>query len=369
MLKPVISLVICVSTLLVASGAMADTCDWESYASAPYQGFAFPDLNAKYWRIQFGVGGPLELEKVIHIRGKPVNARYFSYTTYDGPTNAILSHAADTDLMRKNGEYDIYIGLPQAIAAAKQILENTRGITGEMNFLPVEPQGRRLPRKRGFELWYRVYLENSGRKGLPQAEMLYADAATNELKPAKCTTNAKRPAVPVAALPTIPPMNKHHEIKFYRLEGTSLYPNPHNQYLATRLNPRDGRVATIEFRPPPPDSMRYWSICLGGLDTTTSGCLHDDEILAANGLESGVELPPETRVRVMIAPESMRDRAKEEKMAFLPWGRHYRQFAIYRNLLADGDFEGNMRLVPPYKKGGDSADRFIGDWAPVGAQY
>lgn len=358
-----------VLSLCCAGTGIAEVCDWESYASAPYKGMAFPDLNAKYWRIQFGVGGPLELEKVIHIRGKPVNSRYFSFTTYDAPSNAILSHVADTDLTRKDGDYDIYIGLPQAIAAAKQILENTRGITAGMNFLPVEPQGRRLPRKRGFELWYRVYLENTGRKGLPAAEMLYADAASNEFKPAACTANTKRPAVPISALPTIPPLNKHHEIKFYHIEGTSLYPNPHNQYLASRLNPRDGRVATIEFRPPPPGSMRYWSICLGGLSTTTSGCLHDQEILAANDLDGTVELPPEARVRVMIGPESLRRRAQQEKVAFLPWGDHYRQFIIYRNLLADPDFEGNMRLVPPWTKGGESADRFIADWAPTGGQF
>lgn len=368
MLKRTLLLPAVVMSLCSAGQGLAEVCNWESYASAPYQGTAFPDLNAKYWRIQFGVGGPLELEKVVHIRGKPVNSRYFSFTTYDGPSNAILSHASDTELMRKDGEYDIYIGLPQAIAAARQILENTRGITAEMNFLPIEPSGRRLPRNRGFELWYRVYLENTGRAGLPAAEMLYADIAANELKPAKCTTNAKRPAVPISALPTIPPMNKNHEIKFFRLEGTSLYPNPHNQYLASRINPRDGRVAMIEFRPPPPDSMRYWSICLGGMSTTTSGCLHDNEILAANGLESGIELPPETRVRFMIGPESMRKRAQQDKVAFLPWGDYYRHFVIYRNLLADPDFEGNMRLVPSMSKGTEFAEKFIGEWAPTGTQ-
>lgn len=364
--------------------ALAD-CGWQEFSSAPYQNPAFPETNATYLRIAFPASS-LRGETLVMVRGSVGDARYVAFTAYEPITNRVMGHVSDDQLALRDGNYDLFIGTHDAIQRAKQLLVGRVTDQDAFNFLELgQPESGVRPRTRRMdgapvEVWYRNYLGSNDEESAPDVQLVSIGTDGFVRDPA-CPAPLSVPAFPAGAVATIPPMNHRHEIKFFRSRGEMLYPNPDNFYVASRINPRAGHVATISFRPPPPGSMRYWSICLGGLNTTTSGCLYDRQILEANGLDPDAAQDPEVRVRVMFAPESWRHHAARSNMAFLPWGTHRREFIIYRNLLTVDSHPGNMGRVPPIRRSHlipcrifcrnwdrISAEKFIGDWAPVGWQ-
>lgn len=353
------------------------SCEWQEFSSAPYQNPAFPETNATYLRAGFA-NGTDPREAVVRIRGKIEESRYVSFTVYDVSSNEVVAHLSDEQLRLDGSTYQIFMGSADALDAARRVLMVNGESSDAVNFVELDLPGR--------ELWHRNYLGKVEGETMPEIDffrtVVPADGPGQILmEPADCPGRIPAPRFAIGAAARIPPMNHRHEIKFFRSRGQMLYPNPDNFYLASRINPRAGHVATISFRPPPPGSMRYWSICLGGLNTTTSGCLHDRQILEANGLDPDSAQDPEVRVRVMFAPESWRHHAARSNMAFLPWGTHRREFIIYRNLLTVDSHPGNMGRVPPIRRSHlipcrifcrnwdrISAEKFIGDWAPVGWQ-
>jgi hypothetical protein len=156
-----------------------------------------------------------------------------------------------------------------------------------------------------------------------------------------------------------------------------LYANRDTHYVAARLPLRRSNddVAIIKFRAPRvPSSMgdlghperahvRYWSFCIGsGMNTTTSSCLSDANALVD---ESGF-------VTIVIAKPSLRDISSgvnfmDRPNVFLP-------ILIYRNLLTSDGFIGDFRKIPYWNARSPltsisedlAADKFIGDYAPVG---
>jgi hypothetical protein len=77
-------------------------------------------------------------------------------------------------------------------------------------------------------------------------------------------------------------------------------------------------------------------------------------------------------VKIVIAPESFRDQVKDANFLQRPIG--VLPVMIYRNLISREDFAGSFALVPVWKTrslfrgnaGEYAADKFIGDYAPMG---
>ncbi len=368
-------------------------CHWQIFSSAPYDNPAFPDSNATYLRSGFPAVGTRLDRQILRIRGRVDGTRYASFTVYDSVSNAVRAHIADKDMNLDSGRYEIIIGTRAAIDAFKQseYLDDERPIQQDANsspvfrnFLYIELAGKNEVGT-DFEVWHRNYLGDIHAGTVPALEIVRLDGGGDELfdgssphqQTLSCPPALRRPNVRLSALATIPPLNHGHAMRFFRGSGELMYPNPDNVYLVSRVNDLAGDVATIWFRPPPFGLARYWSVCLGGMSTTTSNCLYDREILTANGLDPDAE--PGTYVRVMFGNEGWRGLAAQRKAAFLRWGSHKYQVIIYRNLLVAPGHPGNLSLVPPVSGGGifgctafcdgwdrDSADKFIGDWAPVG---
>gem|GEM_PF-6420668 len=367
-------------------------CAWQPYSSAPYLNPAFPETNATYLRIGFQRGAPGN-ETLARVRGKIDGSRYVSFTIYNPVTNDAVAHVSDQDMLLTNSSYDIVMGSTVALEIARHVLARDGESLDGINFVAVNDSSAFYGHGRHrhayfplFEIWHRNYLGAVEGETLPSVEFMSVRTSGNEtghpsLEEAQCPGPLSGVGFPTGAASRIPPMNHRHEMMFFRSRGDMLYPNPDNLYLASRINPRAGNVATISFRPPPPGSMRYWSICLGGLNTTTSGCLYDRQILDANGLDQDAVHNPGTRVRVMFGPEGWRDYAARSGMAFIPWGLHRREFIIYRNMLTVDSHPGSLAKVPPLQRGHlipcrvfcrnwdrISAEKFIGDWAPTGWQ-
>lgn len=108
--------------------------------------------------------------------------------------------------------------------------------------------------------------------------------------------------------------------------------------------------------------MRYWSLCIGGLSTQTSGCLADLDVKPTR----------DGFVYLVVGPEELRTEAARRKMNFLHKGNFLSSVLIYRNLLTREDFAGNFAKLPtwPAKNGENpeelNANKHIGDYGPLG---
>ncbi len=77
-------------------------------------------------------------------------------------------------------------------------------------------------------------------------------------------------------------------------------------------------------------------------------------------------------VYIVLGPRIPKVVKKAEGLNFLPWGLHDGTVLIYRNMVANPYFPYAAGVVPTYDYNqpavGQSADNFIGDFAPVGIQ-
>lgn len=319
------------------------TAGWEQFSHKPYEQIALPDTNVRYWRYRYKQG---DRPVFLRVTGERAKARYMNFNLYDAQTQDSGASLPDVSIKPMASEgadarrYHVWVGT----GAQQNALE-----------IPAESSGI-------FELWYRIYVPEGGddKGGVPLPTIqAFADQAG--ATPTACPEAAKVEPNILNALDAFPPENPLGTFWMYRVRATGLYANLDNVYLGSRARLVGGNVVIMRFKAPKtPDDVRYWSICIGGLDQKTSSCMRDSEMKVKNGF-----------VTVVIGPEDLRATAQSRGQNFMTWGSQLFQVVIYRNLLTNPDFAGNMNQVKRVEDGlfeasSYGAHNFIGDYAPRG---
>lgn len=371
--------------ILDCERAFATDCSsgWESYSSEPYQELAMPDTNVKYWRYRFEVDG----KKLLYLKvsGEFPTARYMNFTSYDQRTQN--GHATLSDFMINPDDGSInpyanpYANPDRETQGEKKyrfaLLQKGKPVPPWANGNTLQAPTPRDPEDtKAVEIWYRIYLPDLAQdatNAIPPVGLPTIEAVDEAGADMPCPTPVKITPRLWVAFRNIPPADHDGKIIFRAPSSESVYANPDTKYLAAALNLSHGQAAAIRFRAPrtpasgrkrhelfPRTDVRYWSMCIVGLDTRTSGCISD----------TNVKIDGDGFVNIVIGPESLRQDVELNGMNFLEKGRFSRPLIIYRNLLPRKDFPGNFNLIPTTSnnettlQGG--AETYIGEYAPLG---
>ena len=221
----------------------------------------------------------------------------------------------------------------------------------------------------------RVYLPDDGSDALgdstPEIEAINAET----LSPISCPEQHRENGADVSSAAGLPVTAG--DIHLYRVAGTGAYPSYETSYLVSALDPAGGDVALLHFTAPTfPDTssssggitneedVRYWSLCLSRINTTTtSTCVADLNVnLNAQG-EAWVAFAPPT-------PANMRA-ARRNRVTLVPWVESVEDPVIlYRNHVVNPDFPNGTDSVPAFDPELPDSEQWselcIGDYAPRG---
>jgi len=346
----------------VAKTTSVCTPQWQVFDARPYRQTLFPDTNVSYWRYRFVP--PEHGRLALRVRGRLPKARYMSMTTYDQADFNGLSSLHDQQLRRRDGRDTFEL----SVLPDSDVGEHER----ESHVLRYPSPSRTESKRRGAELWYRIYLPQDGSGGTGGGELPSIEAFDLETgEPLECPSQSLiNPGVGDFA-GSLPPPPGRRRFVMHRPTPGGIYASLHNQYIAARLPIAPNTVTILSFKPPSipsedqdgrPSDVRYWSLCIGGLSTLTSSCLADQAIRVAG----------DGTVRVVLGPPRVASAARARGYHFLSRGLHAAPVLLYRNLLAAPEFEGHFQLIPEWSRGAGAdpaeleAQRFIGDYAPVG---
>ena len=373
--------------LSVTGQSMAQISDcsgqWQVFSQIPDNEGAFPDTHVSYFRYTFQL--PAERKIMFKVSGRYPRGRYMGFNIYNSVQMDSKTGIADFEIEPDSGSENPYRTGDADTAGSYTLWMN-----------PHEPKIAQTPMvndltaatddptaKLNREIWYRIYAPSNGAGGSGEVDLPRVEAYDQSSgRPVACPTHVEIP-VPKGSLDwsklwTLPPGPREDKsLHFVHHQGMGLYANRDTHYVAARLPLRGSSddVAIIKFRAPRvPSSMgdlghperadvRYWSFCIGSaMVTTTSSCLSDgDAIVDENGFVTIVIGKP--AFRVLTSGVNFMNRPN----AFLP-------MLIYRNLLTTDGFTGDIRTIPfwmarnPLTSIADdfAADKFIGDYAPVG---
>ncbi len=108
--------------------------------------------------------------------------------------------------------------------------------------------------------------------------------------------------------------------------------------------------------------MRYWSLCLSSILTTTSACFSD----------GGIRNKASEFITLAVGTDDIREAAYSKGFEFLSKGINIFPIFLYRNLLSNPAFAGHLPKVPNLpteaftKTEEYAAKKYIGDYAPEG---
>ncbi len=356
-------------------------CSWTPLGNGLY-----PDLNARYWRVQV----PLGSGQHISVRGRYPHARYMAYALQGpggsgdarhdtqiepdaGSTNPFVV-GGDRNTGSRNYALRVVPGSPPTSGRAKNTLYSGQP----------QPGGT-------VTLIYRIYDvdedvdQATGGVGFPTVEAVGASGAAVTTCAAGSPTvtpgasfaaHTPLPVTGIGAIGTTPPSwqkfvdtpTVYAQILHSNLLGDEIYrrlsaatsggasgglgANVDNQYITTLLNPNYGKV--VEFRatmPTYPETsqgqspmgsgqVRYWSMCSEVLETTQAvQCVADHQVpLTAARTFTIVVSAPADRPRFATAGCGV---------AWLPMSTAPGTVLLMRNLLAEPGFAhsiGNATL-------------------------
>ncbi|MDI6741760.1 MAG: hypothetical protein QMD11_03385 [Smithella sp.] len=333
----------------------------------------------------------------LKITGKFPHSRYFSFNLTDFIMGNAISAIADIEIEADPGHtnpFDPALSR-DAIHRSFTLYLVKDGVTpprGAINVMLLPPDVETL----GF--FTRVFRPDRGYNSLggvdlPRIEALKADGSSAEIPEFGLDAQALLRMAPLFIL------NKElleaHRVArqfagdlvtFYQASCTNLFPNVHNKYLTSYL-PEDyiNKVAVITLTPPTTEDtytggpfvgnkdVRYWSVCMCGLgETRTSNCLADDQIRKNH----------DGTATVIIAPLYLKGAIEAKGFNFLRWGALYKPIMLYRQMLANDDFEGRIkdnvipidRVLAPEDQtqayfDAHAAQNFMGEYAPAGRVF
>jgi len=367
------------------------TSQWQAWSQKPGDEGAFPDSHVSYFRYTFEV--PKGRKIAFRVTAKYPVGRYMGFNIYNTAKMDSLAGIADFEINPDEGfenpyrsgeaapdaRYTLWMN-PHEPAIHQSIdgINNPRG--NLRNEQPDSEAERKIFQR---EIWYRIYDPTDGPGGNGRTELPKVEAVDQETGlPVECPTPALIP-VPKGefdwgrmwAAPPGP--DSKGNLHFVHHQGMGLYANRDTDYVAARLKliGASDEVVILKFRAPKSAhsigdlkdpsriDVRYWSFCIGAAVTTvTTECLVD----------RNARVDGDGFVKIVIAPPSLREIVQDANFMVRPLGMM--PVLIYRNLIPRADFPGSFSKVPlwrsrlPFVEGADeyAADKFIGEYAPVG---
>ena len=347
----------------------------------------YPDYPATYW--VYSITRKNNDTTGLKIEGNFTHARYQSFVIYNDKTGGIIDSIVDVDIKPDTGsrnpfrlkvdrnttprKYTLAV-IPDTIGALKN---NSQTFSNVIKFHP------------GMEhisIFLRVYLPDFSVRSTN--DNFSGGTPLPKITPFNVITGKRAPYPKRRKLPVIlgtgvirkafanfnVPTNTDGNVLFYRLSGKDyFYTNPDNVYLISYMANITNKVIMLRFKPPiarntyydcpkitSQKETRYWSINVGGRTITNAlGSVVDFQaIVAKDGF-----------VNVVIGPPTAEIINKAQGLNFVPTGVQRRVVIIYRQMLPVSSFKNSNEHVPAHveSKGiNDSADHFIGDYAPKG---
>lgn len=338
--------------------ARAEKCSlrWFALPQARYAGGAYPEWSATYFAYTFR--NFENKDKVLEFKADFPHARYMSFVLYNWPTGEMLGQMLDQDIIADSGSVNPFeIGVPRNSDSRAY----TISLVQEGNTREHGPNTITIPEKvKNGIILMRVYLpdQDCGDRGCVRLPTVtaYDDASGTEtdcpaVLPSENVFDSTDPPEPVAE----EKLNEQ-KIVFYRpypVKGEELFANGENPYLAAPLlkMSRD-KVALVRFKAPTfpktlagagefvgDEDVRYWSVCMGGLENgSTSECFYDE------GEETVID--EDGWVNVAIGPAAFCENKPVAGWNYIPWGLHDRPVLMIRQIEPQEDFEGNFKRVP-----------------------
>ncbi len=369
---------------LIICSTQGEICDylWQSLDSTPYQSSLFTDSNNTYWRIRFRL--PRDSKTALKFSARFSYSRYMSFNVYDQTTLDSQHSLADFNIQPEPGSLNPFLdGASRDLnnrnytvwVVPSGMKDKFSSFSNVMEY-PITHQESAF---QYLEVWYRIYFpdifsDSNGNVPLPQIESFDSDTMNKK----ECPERGEIPP-PELSLSNSPPIPSEGELFFYRSPGANIYSLPDNQYLTSRLTRKKNEVYVFKFRSPQFSNtyfdhdkfngntqVRYWSLCLSGVNGVTGECLAD----------SKAKISKEGFVNVVVGAEEYRKEIESLGVNFISRGNFTLPVILYRNLLSRKSFEGNLDKIPIcYPQGlSQSADakpfaahHFIGDYAPLGA--
>lgn len=363
------------------------TLDWSKpfVGSDWYKVPFFPDGNATYWYVAITRFCPDDPTGLM-LTGQFGHARYQSITVYDDETGNPIGSLRDNETTPDQDNNNPYL---LAINRDTPDRDYSIAIVPEGSYTDNYTNVITFPKDLLYlSIYLRVYLpdedvtsdpETGYSGGVPLPTITAFDTRTGA--PTACPETRGIPMVADSSSgqgndSSGMPAPVDGQIRFYNLSASGFYGTDDNHYLSAPFDPVKGTVAVLRFKPPThtdtsdPDGVldsetevRYWSfiVCSEKL-TITSACLADYQAVVDD----------DGFVNLMLGPPRLEKKAKARGFNFLPWGRYEDTVVIYRNLVSNQYFPYSNGAVPLYNSDapqeGQSAENFIGDYAPVGVQ-
>ena len=391
----VLSAVLFVAACGVDSPGFSQTQDcsgrWQAWSAKPGEEGAFPDTHVSYFRYTFEV--PKDRKIALRVSARYPVGRYMGFNIYNTAKMDSVAGISDVEINPDEGYENPYRSGTHSGNDRYTLVMNPHdpkisqdvgsAISGPVTLTNETPDAEAEKKKYQREVWYRIYDPTDGEGGLGQVDLPRIEAIDQTTGlPVECPAPALIP-VPKGELnwgrlTSAPPgPDRDGGLHFVHHQGMGLYANRDTSYLAARLKllGADKEVVVLKFKAPrsarsiedlrnPQDiDVRYWSFCIGGAVTTlTYECLADRNAkIDDNGF-----------VKIIIAPESLRSRVTDANFLERPIG--ILPVLIYRNLISREDFAGSFANIPVWKTrslfrgnaGEYAADKFIGEYAPVG---
>lgn len=368
-LQAMLSLLIIAAFFPTAAIGNCNESRWVRVPNWDYLIPAYPEQSATYWVFDFYTDENMELR----IEGEFPKARYMSFILYDfnagefarfkGATQII----EDRDITPDEGSENPYLnGVTRSPAQRHYTIhvvnENSDRIDedeGPNENTLVIPDGIQVA-----SVFIRVYHPDNpesktGDVDLP--DIIPVDRRSDEpiacpvqqLRYPDILTSGERPAPPdVMNMDDSELIPEDIIYAFNPGPGWGLFPNGDNPYLIVPLLPKKLQVATVKFKAPTflktrsggqdgrfskKDDVRYFSVCMGGIQrTNTSECIADEDL----------KIDEDNMVRIAVAPGGIAGSfANDPKWNMFKWGLHASPVLVFRQIAPNSNFEKSFNFV------------------------
>ena len=398
-------LTVLLCTILFSPPAADAECSlsrWQPAETRPYRGVAFPERNAQYWIFRF-VNEP-EAHLKLNLKARFPHARYMAYTLYsleddesEGfpvTVNGRIQHLEDVKIEPREGHANPYLDgadrkaddRSYEIHLIQEKIEDLQpGDEPPPNTL-VMPSG-----KQDLALFLRIYLPDDaddpkGGVALPTITALDEESGAELPCPAAAEGAVTAEDILFSGgFDRAGILLPENTINTYRPGEFSFFSNGDCPYLTTPLiHPflNSGLVAVLRFKAPSfpdtragdsfseDDEVRYFSVCIGDWQLTTSSECISDEALKVD--ENGY-------VNLLVGPDILLP--PKTKWNNLRWGWHADPVLIFRQISPRQTFENSFAraeiafdessgVVNLHDLVENEPDKIasddIGDYAPIG---
>lgn len=353
---------------------------------------AFPDIFADYWEYTYSYKDNPNIG--LRLTGKYPKSRFFNFTVYNDETQIDVSSIEDVNVQPDDSSinpyvketadygangYTVYIIPKSTPSSMRTSMKNICEFPDTLNMVSV---------------FMRLYLakeyssDEFGGVDMPaiQAFDVTTGKDVNFPKREKCNIHES------LKLPEMDFSASTKPLPFMRAPLNLMYPNSPAEYLFTRINLKEGEVATFRFIPPTAPKnvseyatadVRYWSVCLGSSESYSYISVYDEKLskVDKDGFVTFI-------IADINSPKLSQILAKANEndgTYVLSWNRKEQGngiLALYRNMVINKSYKHSMRelmeSIPLEAAGGDMTNfnpmtmiaiSAMGNWGPHGSKF